>query len=149
MNIIFKISSSLSIVLLLSCNSKNDLGNNFSLLEGDSEKDRVIVYCSGRSFGECISGMNVVPTYAIHMENGKYAEYIQTAKSNDKWIIAESIKVEGRAKRYWIIDKRNQINLKECDTNNCDSILQTHVKGPMEIHTFIEMKENLKIDLTF
>src|SRR5688572_26018091 len=72
----------------------NDLGDNFSLLEGDKIHDRVIVYCSARSAGACIAGTFIVPIYSRHMDsNGRYAEYVETAKANDKFIIARTLQL--------------------------------------------------------
>jgi hypothetical protein len=58
-----------SVVFLPSCDSWNtmwgdhSLGNNLSLLDGDKEQDRVIVFCLGRSAGACSGGIYVVPSY--------------------------------------------------------------------------------------
>ena len=71
------------------------LGNNLSLLEGDRKEDRIIVYCSGRDAGACHGGIFVVPTYARHMDrSGNYAEYVETVKSNEKWVIVKTHRIE-------------------------------------------------------
>ena len=63
----------------------NNLGDNFSLLDGDKIEDRVIVYCSGRSAGGCVAGTPIVPVYSRHIDkDGHFAEYVETAKANDK-----------------------------------------------------------------
>ena len=82
----------------------NDLGDNFSLLEGDRPEDRVIVYCSGRSWGVCTSGTLIVPVYSRHMDkSGRYAEYVESVKSNDDFIIARTIQLKDKAENYWIV----------------------------------------------
>jgi hypothetical protein len=138
-------------ILLNSCSGEEsaNLGNNLVLLEGDNKKDRAIVYCSGRSFGSCYAGIYVIPTNLQHMENGRYAEYVETAKSNNKWIIAKSVFVDTKDERYWIMDKDFKLDITNCDSMNCDSILQSHVKGPFDINSFNGKKSDLGIDLAF
>src|SRR5687768_4538779 len=107
--------------LLCSCKQMwgdNDLGDNFSLLEGDRTEDRVIVYCSGRSAGACMAGTYIVPSYSQHMDTyGRYAEYVETAISNDDFIIAKTNQIKDKRVNYWIINKDFQLN--NCDNNNC------------------------------
>lgn len=139
-------------ILLCNCGRQawgaNDLGDNFSLLEGDRTEDRVIVYCSGRIAGACTGGTYIVPSYARHMDtDGRYAEYVETAKSNDDFIIAKTNQVQDKRVNYWIINKDFQIN--NCDNSNCDSIIQSHVLGPLEKSEFQKKTNELKINLKF
>jgi hypothetical protein len=127
----------------------NDLGDNFSLLEGDRIEDRIIVYCSGRSGGACMAGTYIVPVYSRHMDSaGHYAEYVETAKSNDDFIVAKTLLVKDKTANYWIINKDFKID--SCEKINCDSLIQTHVVGPLDKDEFqkkiSELKLNLKID---
>jgi hypothetical protein len=129
----------------------NDLGDNFSLLEGDRIEDRIIVYCNGRSGGACMAGTYIVPVYSRHMDSsGHYAEYVETAKSNRDFIIAKTLQVKDKRANYWIIDKGFSID--NCDKINCDSIIQSHVFGPLDKIEFqlkaSELKLNLKFDKT-
>lgn len=126
----------------------NDLGDNFSLLEGDRTEDRVIVYCSGRSVGACIAGTFIVPSYLRHMDtNGHYAEYVETAKSNDDFIIAKTNQIKDKKANYWIINK--DLEIANCDNIDCDSIIQSHVLGPLDQSEFQIKTSELKINLKF
>ncbi len=126
----------------------NDLGDNFSLMEGDRIEDRIIVYCSGRSGGACMAGTPIVPIYSRHMDsNGHYAEYVETAKSNDDFIVAKTLQVKDKRENYWIISKGFSID--NCDKVNCDSIIQSHVLGPLEQTEFRKKASELKINLNF
>ena len=76
------------------------------IMEGDKVEDRVIVYCSSRSLSSCYSGIYIVPTYARHYDNkGKFAEYVEFAKSNKNWIIATTVEIANSNINYWIINK--------------------------------------------
>lgn len=141
--------------LITSCNwwkeawGDHSLGNNLSLLEGDKEEDRIIVFCSGESAGACQGGISVVPTYSKHMDRGKYAEYVETAKANEKWVIVKTHRIEEKKDNYWLINKNFNIENIDCDKVDCDSLLQTYVTGPLDYSRFIEKKDSLKIDLSF
>ncbi len=126
----------------------NDLGNNFSLMEGDRTEDRIIVYCSGRSAGACMAGTPIVPVYSRHMDSGgHYAEYVETAKSNDNFIIAKTLQVKDKRANYWIINK--DFSIANCDKISCDSIIQSHVFGPLDKNEFQKRTSELKINLKF
>lgn len=126
----------------------NDLGDNFSLLEGDRIEDRIIVYCSGRSAGACIAGTFIVPIYSRHMDStGRYAEYVETAKSNDDFIIARTLHINDKKKNYWVISKN--FSLDNCDKMNCDSIIQSNVIGPLDYSQFKTKQIDLGINLQF
>jgi len=127
----------------------HSLGNNLSLLEGDRMEDKVIVYCSAKSVGVCKSGIYVVPTYERHYRDGNYAEYVEEAKSNGDWVIAKSVQIEDKKENYWIISKDFDIKSLDCGKNKCDSILQSHVTGPMNLIEFNNKKKVLNIELHF
>jgi hypothetical protein len=138
------------IIFCTSCNSlwgDHRLGKNISLLEGDRREDRIIVYCPHEDVEVCNSGVYLVPTYERHMDNGRYAEYVEEAKSNKRWVIARSVRVKDKSENYWII--RNSIKNLDCEKLNCDSILQSHVTGPLTLKEFIDRKKALNIDLRF
>jgi len=126
----------------------NDLGSNFSLLEGDRIEDRVIVYCTGRSDSVCYAGTFIVPIYSRHMDStGKYAEYAETAKSNDDFIIARTLHIKDKKQNYWIISK--DFSLDNCDKTNCESIIQSNVIGPLDYSHFKTKQIELGINLQF
>ena len=125
----------------------NDLGDNFTLLEGDRVEDRVIVYCSGRSFGSCHAGTPIVPIYSRQFYNGHYSEYVETAKSNDKFIIAQTVQIQDKKKNYWIINKDFKIEC--CDNINVDSIIESKVIGPLDEIEFGTKTADLNIGLEF
>lgn len=145
-----KRSSPLTFILLtaISCGQlwgDNELGDNFSLLEGDRTEDRVIVYCSGRSAGVCTGGTFIVPMYSRHLDkNGNYVEYVETAKSNDKFIIARTIQLKDGVKNYWVVYK--DLNISNCNDMYCDS---TKVLGPLNETEFRTKTVDLNIDLEF
>jgi hypothetical protein len=136
------------LLTLISCGplwGEHDLGSNFRLLEGDRTEDRVIVYCSGRSAGVCTGGTLIVPVYSRHMDkNGHYAEYVETAKSNDKFIIARTIQLKDQMKNYWIIYK--DLNVDNCNDMLCDS---SKVLGPLNEKEFRNKTGDLRIDVKF
>ena len=126
----------------------NDLGDNFSLLEGDRLEDRIIVLCSGRSGGACNAGTAIVPVYERHMNReGNYAEYVKSAKSDDKFIVAKTLQIKGKKENYWIVAKG--FTLDNCYKFNCDSIIQSHVEGPLDQKLFQKRRAELGLKLDF
>lgn len=135
--------------ILCGCNSKN-LGDKLTIFEGDRLEDRVIVYCTGYSFGSCKAGIYVVPTYEKHYdEKGNYAEYVETAKSNEKWIIAKTIQINDNKENYWIISKDFSLENVDCNKVSCDSIIQSHVTGALNYQEFTAKTKELGINLKF
>ena len=134
--------------LVYSCNEwyNHPLGNNLSLWDGDREEDRVIVYCEGN----CHGGIYVVPAYDRHYDSsGHYAEFVKTAKSDRKWVIAKTIQIKGKQENYWIISKDFKIKNLDCSKINCDSTLQRQVSGPLTFEEFQHQRRQLNIDLEF
>ena len=135
--------------LTTSCNElyNHSLGNHLSLWEGDTKEDRVIVYCEG----DCHGGIYVVPTYERQFDSSKqhYAEYVETATSNKKWVIAKTYRIKEKKENYWIISKEFDITNLNCVKENCDSILQSHVIGPLNLTEFKNKLQILDIDLNF
>jgi hypothetical protein len=119
----------------------SDLGDNFSLLEGDRKEDRVIVFCDGRDVGACKSGDYIVPTYERHYDNkGGYAEYVAAATSNKNWIIAKTVQVVDNKENYWIVDKAYREGSDK---------RQPKVMGPFRLSDFRTKREELNISLEF
>ena len=127
----------------------NPLGNRFSLLEGDCKEDRIIVYCTNKD-RICSGGMYVIPTYKRHINaKGEYAEYVEDAESNDRWIVAKTIQIAENKANYWILDKNFSIENTDCEKNDCDSIIQSHVIGPLSFEVFKTELKKLNIDIEF
>lgn len=104
----------LSLTLFTSCfcslEGSQDLGKNFALFEGDKIEDRVIIYCAENKDKCCTGGMYVIPTYETHYNTkGHYNEYVQEAKSDKKWIIAKTFKINDKENFYWILNKNFEV----------------------------------------
>jgi hypothetical protein len=127
----------------------HSLGNNFSLLEGDKTEDRIVVYCTNTSGGVCNGGIPIVPTYNRQYRDGKYAEYVKEAKSNENWIAAKTLDIKNKKDNYWIISKNLQTSIANCEKINCDSVIQAHVIGPLTLTEFTKKVKDLKVDLVF
>jgi hypothetical protein len=148
------VSVTLMVALMaFSCNElwgDHPLGNNYSLSEGDKEEDRVIIYCPFKKLGICDSGIFVIPVYERHMDrNGTYAEYVLSAQSNEKWIIAKTLRRLENQENYWIIDKDFEVDHSDCSKTNCDSVIQAHVVGPLSPISFSKKIKMLKVELSF
>ena len=152
----------LSVLLFTSCNCEfygsHDLGNNFTLLEGDKLEDRAIVFCSPKKENKCCNGGSyVIPTYENHYnDEGRYTEYVETAKSNENWIIAKSILVEDKTAQFWIIDKNFILDTKyedwplsEENGKYFSEFVQSRVAGPLDATTFKRKVKELNINLKF
>ncbi len=129
----------------------NNLGNNFSLLEGDRTEDRIIVYCSGRDeINECCTGGTfIIPSYKYHMNDGNYSEYIIAAEYDDKWVIAKSYKIESKQNRYWILNKDLGNKIEKKKIINLESLLQEFVTGPLDSISFLKKSKEYGINLGF
>jgi hypothetical protein len=126
---------------------KYSLGNHLSLWDNDRKEERIVVYCEG----ECNGGIYVVPTYARHYDSARkhYAEYVETARSNKKWVIVKTLHVIDNKENYYIISKTFNIEHLDCAKANCDSILQSHVIGPLDLAGFQERAKILQVNLGF
>lgn len=123
------------------------LGNHLSLWEGDKKEDRIIVYCEAN----CHGGIYVIPTYERHYDSSRqhYAEYVETAASNKKWVVVKTFQIKEKRENYWIVSKDFDITNLDCSKANCDSILQSHVIGPLSLSEFKNKVGALDIDLDF
>lgn len=140
--------SSLAVISCRQVWGDNDLGDNFTLLEGDKTEDQIIVYCSGRSGGACYAGTAIVPVYSRQFDKqGDYAEYVEVAKANKKFIIAQTLQIKEKKKNYWIISKAFKID--NCDKINCDSMINTYVVGPLDSSQFQVKLIELNTGLNF
>lgn len=118
------------------------LGNHLSLWDGDKSDENVIVYCEGN----CHGGIYVVPIRERQTNDG---EYVEEATSNKKWVIAKTRKKKDNKENYYIISKDFNIEHVDCSKVNCDSILQSHVTGPLSLREFENKKKALNIGLDF
>ena len=74
-------------------------------------------------------------------------EFVDSAKSNDDFIIAKTLLVKDKTANYWIINKDFRID--NCDKINCDSLIQSHVIGPLDKEEFQKKTSELKLNLKF
>lgn len=126
-----------------SLSGSRNLGKNIFLLEGDRIEDRIIVYCTAKEKGCCQSGSYIIPReYGEHFENGKYAQYVEKAESNGKWIIAQTKHLKSSNENYWIIEKN-------FDSKNSYQEVNEYVFGPFTLEEFLNKKEELKIRVDF
>ena len=103
-------------------------GNNFRLSEYDNV-DRRILYSEEKCSG---AGIEIVPMTVIEYAN------------DSKWIIAKTrIARPGLEYQYWIIDRNFQIDVRAEN----DSIIKSHVTGPLDSVTFIQKVNANHIDL--
>jgi hypothetical protein len=123
--------------------TNNNLGNNFSLLEGDKIEDRIIVYCTGESLGSCYSGVPVIPS-----REDTLTLYVIEAKSDADWIIAKTKSLDKTIK-YWIVDKRFKMQFEYDDEGKFYESIQKQVNGPYEKDEFNTQLKNSNINLNF
>lgn len=121
---------------------KYSLGNHLSLWDNDKKEESIIVYCEG----DCHGGIYVIPTYERHATNG---EYVEEATSDKKWVIAKTFEKKDNKENYYIISKDFNIDNMDCSKVNCDSILQSHVTGPLNLTKFKNKMQALHIELDF
>jgi hypothetical protein len=134
---VFTISSCCSL------SGSHKLGNNIFLLEGDRIEDRIVVYCTSKNNDCCQSGSYLIPkSYETHFEGRSYSQYVEKVENNNKWIIAQSLKIDNSIKQFWIIDK----NFGKDDEYEK---VQSYVYGPFDYETFEKEKVRLGIKLSF
>ena len=136
-------------LLFNSCNNRkswgdNNLGGEFTLLEGDKINDREIIYCIGRENPEdcCTSGIPIIPS-----REDKSVDYIELAKFNNRWIVAKSIGFD-KAENYWCIDKDFDTTWEYDDGGVFYKRIQNHVYGPFDKATFDKELKEKNINLT-
>ena len=135
----------LSVVYSCSCGfwGDNDLGDNFSLLEGDKIADRVIVYCTERSGRCCHSGIPVIPS-----RTDSLTRYVINAYSDKNWIIAKT-KQTNEMINFWIIDKNLNEKFEYDDGGKFYETIQSHIIGPLNEIEFNKQLEKRNINLKF
>lgn len=108
------------------------IGNRFAVVE-ESKESRTINYCTSTVC--CSSSFVLIPQ---HVESFDYDE---------KWIIAKSVQTNGE--QFWIINKINEIDLSNCDKNDCVTKVKNNVIGPLFNSVFNTKLKELNIDLAF
>lgn len=133
-------SASQSVVLLslfflacnsLSCTDRQDLGDNFELVEFE-KGDANILYC----FRDCrTSGIPAVPVEVVQV------------KHNSRWIVAKTRSGQPDSVSYWIVDKKIRVHF-DYDINFSDSV-KNNVYGPLGSLQFDSMltKNNIELEL--
>jgi hypothetical protein len=117
---------------------EHSLGKNLTVIEGDKDEDRMIVYCPDKN-KECSEGIKVIPANT--------GEYVDEVRSDDEWIVVRTLTVQGKKDSYWIINKDFTLGDKDCGTADCGDYVKTFVNGPMTLEDFEGHKEELKINL--
>ena len=85
------------------------LGKNIYMMEWDGG-GRVIVQGSDIEGNTCYGGIQLIPTYESQYDSlGNIVEYVVDAKADENWIIAETYNKISQQKKYYIIDKRANI----------------------------------------
>lgn len=126
---------------LASCSTfsgERSLGKNLTVIEGKKDEDRKIFYCPDKN-KECSEGLKLIPANP--------SEYVEAVTSNDDWIIARTVEINGKKESYWIINKDFSLGDKDCGTTDCGDYIRTFVSGPLTLEDFDGHKEELKIDL--
>lgn len=87
-------------------NGSYSLGNGIYMLEWDGG-GRIIVQGSNIHGNTCYGGSQLIPTYENQCDSiGNFVEYVIDAKSNDSWIIAVTNNTISKQRKYYILDKR-------------------------------------------
>lgn len=123
-------------------NGSYDLGNNLYVMDWE-KGTKIIVHCSNKRGKTCYGGSPVIP------HNYPREAYVKSAKANDKWIIVKAIKTENNSTCYYLVDKSFDIEGLDWQKNNCDSIIQSHIKEYFDLKIFYEDLKNKKIDFSF
>jgi hypothetical protein len=131
--------------LFPSWNGSYNLGNNLYMMDWDNNT-RIIVFCSNKKGRTCYGGTYVIPD----VKKNKYPTYVDSAKSNEKWIIVKAIGYIDDKEYYYIVDKHfDAESLKKFNCSECDSILQSHIIGALNYQEFNKKTKELGIDLKF
>ena len=131
----------ISFAVLTSCSrlsGERSLGKNLTVVEGKKDEDRKIFYCPDKNKA-CSEGIRVVPNST--------SEYVDAFSSNDEWIVARTVEIQGKKESYWIINKDFTLGDKDCGTTDCGEYIRTYVNGPLTLEDFEGHKEELKIEL--
>lgn len=127
-----------ALLLLFSCGEQftgeKKLGSRFILVEENANKS-YIVYCLSENSLGCNSSYDVIP------------KRVKDVAFNDRWIIAKSLEKE--VENYWLVDKKFEMDLNNCQNISCDSILKAHIMGPLDSISFYKTLKNNDISLNF
>lgn len=126
-------------IILLSCSdsTKNNLGNNFYIMEGDRMEDKVMVYCTGNDYTGCYAGIYIVPCHEMHYDSiGLHNSYVIGAAINDDFIAIETYQKSTSDTSYWVVDKSLKFILDTCSFE-CEKLIANYRRGPFERTKFI------------
>lgn len=126
-----------------SISGSHSLGNNLYMMDWDGGGE-IIVYGTNIRGNTCYGGIYVVPSVE---HNNKVK--VTTAKSNDKWIIVKATQLSDNTIKYYLISKNFNPDNLDCKKQNCDSLLQSYISGPLDSVSFINKLTHEGINLRF
>jgi hypothetical protein len=127
-------------------NGSHNLGNNLYMMEWDGG-GRIIVFCSNKEGRTCYGGPRVIPTNERAFDDhGNYAELVENAKVDERWIVVKSKRFQEGTHCYYLIDKN--FNIEGLDWNKSDSIIQSNITGPLDSLEFCTILKKRNINLT-
>jgi hypothetical protein len=123
----------------------HSLGNNLYAMDWDGNT-QIVVYrdkenLKGRT---CYNGSNVIPS-----SDSTYQVRVEDIEFNKEWVIVKAEQVKDKKECYFVIHKKFNIEGLDWQKNNCDSILQSHITGPLSLIEFKSKINKLNIELTF
>ncbi|MEO9514057.1 MAG: hypothetical protein ABJN84_17845 [Flavobacteriaceae bacterium] len=123
----------------------NNLGGDFTLLEGDKINDRLIVYCTSKEKPEdcCTSGIPIIPS-----REDKSTDYIEIADYNEQWIIVKGVNID-KSESYWYINKDFDTSWEYDDGGIFYNRIQNNVYGPYDKSEFEQELKTRNINLKF
>lgn len=111
----------------------HSLGHNLYMLDWDGDGgNKIIVYCSNLRGRTCYSGLSVIPS---NSNSGQL--WVITAKSNERWVIVKAKQTQDNKNCYYLISKDFDIDNLNCQKVNCDSMIQSHIVGPLDSIAFM------------
>lgn len=138
------------IILIGSCTNckewgDNNLGGEFTLLEGDKINDRIIIYCIGREKPDdcCTGGIPIIPS-----REDKRVDYIESAKYDNRWVIAKGIHFD-KTISYWILNKDFDTSWEYDDGGIFYNRIQSNVYGPFDELAFFRELEERGVKIRF
>jgi len=123
----------------------HSLGNNLYALDWDSG-GQIIVYNENPKGRTVYSGVYIIPN--PNSNDSAFNVSIRNIKFNKEWVI---IKAEQQHNEYCYFLIHKNFNIKGLDwqKDNCDSIIQNSITGPLDSMAFYNLLRERNIDLTF
>ena len=102
-------------------NGSYNLGNNIYMIDWDGG-GKIIVKGTNIKGNTCYGGERLIPRYENEYDStANFAEYVVDAKSDSNWIIAKTDNKTNRQRKYYIVDKRDEI-----EKLNAAEIIENH-----------------------